>query len=400
MRLARQKLLEDIGDHAPVYIYGFGLAGRWLSAQLPGRVHGFIDTDLKRRGARFGPLSVMSIHDARDQLLPGAVIIVSVIDIQDVLEVVRGIPNSRSLAMGLYRESGSVQPSEGINESPEFVAYSLSAVEEYHKAYFDPDKLFLRSVDVMITERCSLKCRDCSNLMQYYEKPVNIDRQEVLRDFDELAKNVDHIFEVRLIGGEPFLNKDIYGIIASLVESPKISRLVIFSNAMIPFREDGMLVLRHPKVVLSLTNYGDLAKSTMDNVSRLEKAGIPYRLHPPENWTDSGVIHDFGRSAPENEHLFENCCGKNLLTLSMGRLYRCPFAANADRLGAIPADSANAVNSAEGRSAIRHYTREIRSLPACNFCKGRSFDAPEIVPALQTRQPIPYRRFRLEPSGD
>ena len=30
-------------------------------------------------------------------------------------------------------------------------------------------------MDVVITERCSLKCKDCANLMQYYEKPQNSD---------------------------------------------------------------------------------------------------------------------------------------------------------------------------------------------------------------------------------
>ena len=55
--------------------------------------------------------------------------------------------------------------------------------EELRKAVFDewqtresylmykwqihaPQKLWIRSVDFMITEKCSLKCRDCSNLMQ------------------------------------------------------------------------------------------------------------------------------------------------------------------------------------------------------------------------------------------
>jgi sulfatase maturation enzyme AslB (radical SAM superfamily) len=309
------------------------------------------------------------------------------------LDIVRTLPHKRWVALGLYLESGNGSAVDAITESSEFIDYSLSAVEQYHKAYFDRDKLFLRSVDVMITERCTLKCRDCSNLMQYYEDPKNISIDQVLADFNSLAKNVDHIFEVRLIGGEPFMNKDIYDIIDVLVKSSKISRLVIFSNAMVPFKSDRISTLRHPKVVLSLTNYGNLAKKTMDNVSFLIEAGIPYRLHPPENWTDSGVIHDFGRSVAENEHLFENCCGKNLLTLSMGKLYRFPFAANADRLGAIPADPSNAVKSSEGKNAIQSYTRDISYLPACNYCKGRSFDAPQIEPALQTQKPLQYHRF-------
>ena len=121
-----------------------------------------------------------------------------------------------------------------------------------------------------------------------------------------------------------------------------------------------------------------------------DKFKIPYRIHPPENWTDSGLIHDNKRTLDENRELFEKCCGKNLLTVTDGKLYRCPFAANADRLGAIPADSRNCVSTQASSEAIRSYTREIDVLPACNYCNGRSFDAPEIAPAIQTRNPLTF----------
>ena len=44
---------------------------------------------------------------------------------------------------------------------------------------------------------------------------------------------------------------------------------------------------------------------------------------------------------------------------------------------------------------ISKYTRDIDYLPACNFCNGRSFDAKEIVPAIQTpnRKPLPYKIY-------
>jgi len=397
MKLRVENIRHDIGEEAPIYIYGFGLAGRWLSMQLPERVKGFIDTDLKKKGKSIDGVRVMSIEEAMDIMPLEAVVIVSVIDIQDVIDIVNTLPHTRWVALGVYLESGDAVAVSGLSESPEFVDYSLTAVEQCHKAYFDPDKLYLRSVDVMITERCTLKCRDCSNLMQYYENPVNISFDRIVEDFNSLVNSVDHIFEVRLIGGEPFMNKDIYEIIEWLVKSVKLSRLVIYSNAMVPFKVEKMSSLRNPKVVLSLTNYGDLAKKTMDNVARLDEAGIPYRLHPPENWTDSGVIHDFRRTVAENELLFKNCCGKNLLTLSAGKLYRCPFAANADRLGAIPADPSNAVNASGGKRLITTYTRDISYLPACNFCKGRSFDAPQIEPAIQAPKALAYRRFVLMP---
>ena len=49
--------------------------------------------------------------------------------------------------------------------------HRLESVWYAHKNYECQDQLNLNSLDVVITERCSLKCRECSNLMQYYQAP-------------------------------------------------------------------------------------------------------------------------------------------------------------------------------------------------------------------------------------
>ena len=36
------------------------------------------------------------------------------------------------------------------------------------------------SLDIVVTERCSLKCESCSNLMQYYAKPKHIQTDTIL----------------------------------------------------------------------------------------------------------------------------------------------------------------------------------------------------------------------------
>ena len=125
----------------------------------------------------------------------------------------------------------------------------------------------------------------------------------------------------------------------------------------------------------------------------LKKNKMPYRDHPPENWTDCGVIYDFKRKEPEMEKLFEDCCGKNLLTVTNGKLYRCPFVANADRLNAIPKDSDNYVNVNDSKKNIKKYTTQINYIPACNYCMGRSYNAPKIKPAIQTKKPLDYKTY-------
>ena len=377
-----------------IFIYGFGLTGKWLSDNIDKKVSAFIDTDRKKRGRSYNGINVISVEDAKKLLNENSEIVVTVADIQDVISVIEDLPKKKYTALGLKLDN-TKSLNNNLEEKDSFVEYSLKAVEDCHKAYFDKSKLFLRSMDVVITEKCSLKCKDCSNLMQYYEAPVNITFEELKNDFDDLTKNIDYLHEIRIIGGEPFMNKDIYKIIDYMSGSQKVSKVVIYSNATIPIKEKDyeLKILKNPKVLFSLTDYGSLSKNTMKVVSTLDKFGISYRLHPPENWTDSGTIYNFNRSLKELEELFDKCCGKNLLTVTGGKIYRCPFAANADRLKAVPQDEKNGIPITSGKEKIKNYISKITHLPACNFCKGRSFDSSEIEPALQAKKPIPYKKF-------
>ena len=70
----------------------------------------------------------------------------------------------------------------------------------------------MNHIDVVITEQCSMKCRDCANLMQFYSRPKNSDTNLLFKSMDRLMECVDHLNEFRVIGGDPFMNKEIYKI--------------------------------------------------------------------------------------------------------------------------------------------------------------------------------------------
>ena len=74
----------------------------------------------------------------------------------------------------------------------------------------------------------------------------------VVNDFNELTSKIEHVYEVRLIGGEPFVNKDIYRIIDFFNESNKITKLVIYTNATIPLKPELMKKYANPKLVFSM----------------------------------------------------------------------------------------------------------------------------------------------------
>ena len=110
----------------------------------------------------------------------------------------------------------------------------------------------------------------------------------------------------------------------------------------------------------SITDYGDKLSRQINQVTGiLDDLKIPFRAHLPEWWTDSGRIINIERSEEELKDLFKNCCGKNLFTLTDNKLYRCPFAANADRLNGIPKDERNYVDINESIEKIVDYIGDI-----------------------------------------
>ena len=96
---------------------------------------------------------------------------------------------------------------------------------------------------------------------------------------------------------------------------------------------------------------------------------------------------DLGPKFKQNQKLFDECCGKNLWTLSDKGFGRCPFAVNAAHLGAFDFadDSVVEVGDAE---KLKKYIVDQNFLTACDLCNGRSFSADEITPAIQTRTPL------------
>jgi len=392
--------MVDIEDDDVVIIYGCGIAGRWASHQLP-KVIGFVDSDRKKWGKIFNGIPVYPPSFFDDMDISKVVVVISSVDIFDVIPSLnkKNITRWHALAKILNLDDDLIN---NTGESDSFLRYSLTTMKNCHEAFLSKESLFIRSVDLVITEKCTLRCKDCANLMQFFEKPRDIELNQIIPGIQRLAEKCDFINEVRVIGGEPFVNKEIYSVLRELLLIDNIGSIVIYSNGMIPPKPDYLELYRNPKVHFSITDYGSLGKNTAKTVSFLQSNDISFRVHPPENWTDSGRIEYQRHTVPELKKTFEDCCGKNLFTLVESRLYRCPFAANADSLGAIPADNQNFVEVGASTESIRRYTREIEFLPACNFCPGRSFDAPEIIPALQVKGPIKYEKISggLEENGE
>ena len=283
------------------------------------------------------------------------------------------------------------QSINGNNESSryttEHVEYLIRTALHHHENYFSPQRLTVQSVDLMITEKCSMKCKDCSNLMQYYEHPENADLAQMYAMIDGLCEKMDEIYEFRVIGGEPFMHKDLHTVVEYVRKKPNVLKVSIFTNGTILPREHQWAAFEHSKVRLFITDYDALSRNIKPLVAELERRGIAFVSEKANNWTNCATLYKHDRTVAENEALFAQCCAKNLATLADGRLYRCPFAANAAKLRAVPDYQEDyLVVTDASRDQIRHFLREKNYIDTCDHCNGRSYGDKVITPGIQTKR--------------
>ena len=97
---------------------------------------------------------------------------------------------------------------------------------------------------------------------------------------------------------------------------------------------------------------------------------------------------------------FMGCCNRDVISLLHGKLYRCPFSANADNLKAIPEDKSDYVDLCDKNIPIDQLKEKIKELSynkdfltACSYCNGRDYNVPNIKAAEQSKKPIPYKKI-------
>ncbi|NOS76790.1 MAG: radical SAM protein [Nitrospira sp.] len=390
-------------DAAPKIIFGAGVIGEVLfqACSAAGvKVDCFCDDKVK------GPVcgrKVLHSSELRGNY-QDAIFFIASANIKDMVDRLKDLGYSKWHSCGLLlRDFKASQESVGSSAfTPEHVEYKVSTCVLCHDNYMNPDRLFVQSVDIIITEKCSMKCTDCSNLMQYYEKPENVELDETLKTIEAFCRNMDDIYEFRIIGGEPFMNKELHLVVEKLILEPKVKKIAIFTNGTILPRETQIPSLQNSKVTLFITDYDELSRKLAELTQLLDERGIAYFSQKAQGWTDCASLEKHNRTLEQGVEVFKECCAKNLATLSEGRLYRCPFHANGARLKAIPdveedfidflEKPLNEIDSTEMRKRLRSFLVEKTYIEACDYCNGRPYGAPKIIPAIQIDKPLPYKK--------
>jgi organic radical activating enzyme len=263
-----------------------------------------------------------------------------------------------------------------------------------------PAQNALNYIDLPITMKCTLRCRDCCNLMQYFARPENADIDRMFDALDRLFGILEHIFEIRILGGEPFVNPEIHKYIERLRQhESKYTLITIFTNGTIVPGRETLKALKNDRITVRISDYKNPRQKIARLADTLDKTGVLYYTETVEYWQDCATLRDYGRTREENAILLRKCNVRDCASLVDGKLFHCPYAGNLFTLSAVPpscheyVDLLDAGLSDERLSTKFNDLMNTDYLKVCNYCGGRSSLDKTIPPARQTERPLEYKRF-------
>jgi hypothetical protein len=225
-------------------------------------------------------------------------------------------------------------------------------------------------------------------MMPYFKNPVDFDLEDNLKYSRKLFEVIDAIQIFRILGGEPFLYKDLKPIIQEALACSKVKTVEVVSNGTIIPSKEILETMKNPKFKLQISDYGELSRNK-DIIKQIcDENGINcvIRGSGEKNWFDPGDLHFRGRNKKELRKQFKHC-GEICRNLHNGKMYFCPRAAFGTKLG-IPdlesdyVDFTKDLSNSELRNAIYELNQK-KTILACNYCDEGTNDYVPIPVAEQ-----------------
>ena len=287
----------------------------------------------------------------------------------------------------------------GTSWSPDRCKVELDLYLYAISGFREKTELKVNSLDLVLTEKCSLKCKDCSNLMQYYAKPIDEDFSQLISTLDKFMNAVDYVYEIRFIGGEPLMYKRIDEVIKKTLNYKNCGNIVIYTNGTIVPKDNKIEVFKNDKIYFKISNYGSISRNVDKLEKKLEENNIHYLTQRVTRWQDCAKIEKFDRPIELTKKIFGDCCVSETLTVLHGKLFLCPFSAHAENLHAIPNYPSDSIDIAKFedkkvlKDKIRKFYFDKEYLEACKSCNGRDHNVAAVDAAIQIKNPIQYTKI-------
>lgn len=243
---------------------------------------------------------------------------------------------------------------------------------EYHVTHSESIEIF--KLSVIITEKCSLRCKYCTEYMPYIRNEATHCEFDVfVKSMDALLVAIGKLESVTILGGEAFVNPQWEQFVEYCVKEPRIHKVVLLTNSTIIPKL--YICMKHEKFMLGIDDYGNICKK--DELVDWAKAnGIKYTIYRHEHWFDVSSYEKLSQTKEELKQKFDICQIKGCWNISNGYLYRCTSSYYKMKymVGIDINASEDYINLlTESSLEIRNHIQQLNMrqyLDACEYCEG------------------------------
>lgn len=259
------------------------------------------------------------------------------------------------------------------------------------------NRCVLSKIDTVITSGCSLKCTNCNMFISHIAESYDMGLESLKRNFDIFFDSVDYVYEYTLLGGEPFIHKNLTEIISYMGDTygERIGRINLISNGTIVPRDEVIQTMHKYYVTVHISDYtcsvpyGNRLREVTD---RFLQAGIEHYVIPNNTWKDIVYPKTTYTAADPKKHML--LCGHSTHSVNNGRLYWCDPAFAAECFMGFPSKEDDFLDLAENKkkntkfeasiNIFKYLLGEVNErgyMSICEKCAGVGRDNDRIVQA-------------------
>lgn len=250
---------------------------------------------------------------------------------------------------------------------------------EMYEYYVNRKSVNIYRLSIIITEKCSLRCKFCTEYIPYISDLTNhfditLCKKAVLKLLDA----IEGLESLMIQGGELFTHPQWADFVAWCIKEDRIKKITVLTNStIIPSDWE---VFQDEKVLLALDDYGHVSGKLNKLIEEAEKKGINYTVFRHEHWYNVSDYQYIEETEEEREQKFATCQIKGCWNISDGFLYRCTTSYYKmkymlSREVRKEPDFIDLINSDvdEIRESIKKLSRT-NYIEACKYCIGTNND--------------------------
>lgn len=182
-------------------------------------------------------------------------------------------------------------------------------------------KPHLYYMETHICDHCNLNCKGCGHYSPLVDEEFT-DFNQFKKDINKLASKVT-IGQIRLMGGEPLLHKQINEFIEATRKAfPQTDVRIVTNGILLPaMKKDFWETLRQNDIVIDLSKYPPCKDKFQGYLDLIEKNNVKIgNINICDNFFKQGEVFE-NSNIKDN---YDSCLSKYCINLWRSKLYTCP----------------------------------------------------------------------------